>query len=123
MGYLARTAIAVIFAIFASCQQASAQDMLARSWMQFEPTSRAIYVRGVMDGIDLTVKYLGFELRATTDRGITYQEMSEIVYRKLLREPELRSGSIQEVIANTLLGEHVTLTDRQGQPIQSKTGR
>ena len=87
----------VLLALGVLCQEASAQEMLARSWMQFDATSRAVYVRGVMDGIDLTVKYLGFELRAATDRGITYQEMSEIVYRKLIREPELRSGSIQEV--------------------------
>ena len=98
----------------------AADDIDARIWMQFDATNRSTYVIGFMNGLEYLVKIYGQELRSASGARITYREMSEIVYRRLLREPELRSGPMSEIIVSTLIGPYVTITDRSGQPVPKR---
>ena len=52
---------------------------------------------------------------------MTYQQAAEIIYRKLVQEPELRSGPLQDT-ATAALVPFFTLTDRQGRPFETSKG-
>ncbi|MGO8763260.1 MAG: hypothetical protein ACLQUS_14845 [Desulfobaccales bacterium] len=91
--------------------------MPASTWMQLEATNRMIFVTGFLAGIDQTCRFMGGKVLQTGN--MTYEEMSQTVYRHLLAHPELREGPIGEIILNALRGRLV-LTDKFGNPYKSK---
>ena len=95
-------------------------DLEGAVWMRSNAGSRATYVIGFMNGLEYVVRLYGGELRSARDSRVTYDEMSEVVYRRLVREPELRQGPMSEIIVSTLMGPYVMITDRSGNPIPTK---
>ena len=96
---------------------AMADELEGKDWMQFDKTARALYVMGFYHGVQETVRAVKLDFRMT--ELITYEELSEQVYNKLLRERELRAGPTGAIIL-TILGNYLVITDRTGKPIQSK---
>jgi hypothetical protein len=95
----------------------SAQETTGRDWMQWDETSRGFYMIGFVDGMRFVTKAIGADI--SSQPGITYQQASELVYRRLVREPELRSGPMTEIAISTL-GPYLTLTDRSGRPYKAR---
>ena len=52
----------------------------------------------------------------TRSRPLTFIEISEMVYKRVLENPELRSGPIGAIILNVMRSS-VIFTDRTGKPI------
>ena len=94
---------------------ASAQTT-GRSWMQLPEGERALYVLGCFEGTQALMRTAGFEYRSL--EAMSAADVSAIVYRKLLAEPELRSGPMPDIIGNAL-APYVVLTDPQGRRIRT----
>jgi hypothetical protein len=111
-----RLLVLTLLLIASSVPAASAGDITASEWMELPETSRAMYVIGVLDGVDVVARRFGGGLRQVGDPGgrlLSYHEFADIVYRKLRDEPQLRSGNAAEAVFNALHGQFV-LTDRAG---------
>jgi hypothetical protein len=87
--------------------------------MQLDGASRVSYVMGYFDTITIVAGLYGGEFRIKD--SLTYVQASEIIYRELLNEPEIRAGHMPDIAA-AALAPYVTLTDRAGRPYQSPTG-
>jgi hypothetical protein len=95
---------------------ASAGDITAGEWMQLPDTSRAMYVIGVLDGVDVVARRFGGGLRQRGDPGgrlMSYHEFADIVYRRLRDDSQLHGMNAAEAIFSALHG-HFVLTDRAG---------
>jgi hypothetical protein len=95
---------------------AQQQHLTAADWMAADPTSRGIYVMGYIDGIEEMLIAHGIEVRAPTGTYVSPQLLSEAMYNKLLREPELRQGAAQTILMQ-VAGSVLMVSDRNGQAI------
>ncbi len=99
------------------------ENFSAGVWMQLPPDARLDYLAGVVDGMAALAHVLGGDLRPTAS-GISYQEAVRVVDARLEGEPALQSLSTASVIADTLLGVHLTIVDPEGHPVTVRsTGR
>jgi hypothetical protein len=109
-----RIVLAALFLAAVLAGSAEAQTT-GREWMQLDSANRTIYIIGYFETINFVAKAYGGEIR--TKDSLTYTQAAEIIYRKLLNEPEIRSGPMVE-IAGTALAPYITATDRSGRPFQ-----
>jgi hypothetical protein len=115
------SACLAIVAVAVMCAPAAhAADIDARTWMAWPEHIRTAYIAGLVEGVEMFAKVEGYEFRGGA-RAITFKEMAELVYDKLLAEPELRAGNIGRVAITTLVsGNHIVLADRQGRPVNPR---
>jgi hypothetical protein len=66
---------------------ADAEELTAAKCMQLDESSRTMYFIGAWDGAIAMGKAIGVEI--SPKEALTYQQGSEKVYRRLLREPEI----------------------------------
>src|SRR5206468_1902071 len=95
-----------------------ATNTSARGWMMLNEDSRAMFVTGYLNGVQLIFSNFGWELRNASSRPMTVDAISERLYRKLLNEPELRGGAVKDVLL-AVLNEFATLTDKTGKALPS----
>jgi hypothetical protein len=115
-----RLALAAVILAVTLAGTAEAQTT-GRDWMQWDSANRAIYIMGYFETINAVANAYGGEVRTKEKERLTYIQAAEIIYRKLLNEPEIRSGPMTE-IAGTALAPYITVTDRSGRPYQAPTG-
>ena len=100
---------------------ASAQTMTeitGRQWMASDKPVREIFVLGYINGLEQLLSSYNFQIRSGAGRDFDAHVLEEALYKKLLNEPELRSGSVREALMN-VLNDYVVLTDRVGNNLPS----
>lgn len=90
-----------------------ANSLTGRQWMAWDESDRAIYVMGYWHGLNFVMRAVGGEFRIKAGVTLTYEDAARMVYRKLLWEPELRSGDMADIIS-AVLAPYIVLTDSQG---------
>jgi len=93
-------------------------ETTAREWMSMSRSHRVVYVNGFLNGARTFLGAVKLDL-SVTGESITCTEIEEQLFRRLLDEPELRSARISELMLN-LISRSMILTDKDGNPIQSK---
>jgi hypothetical protein len=109
--------LAVVVVAFLSVWPADAQlaETPASAWMELERSHRTAFAIGFLSGVQHTLQRIGMDLRLR--EGVTADELSTAVHTKLLAEPVLGLLPIGLVIMDALT-EYVTITDRDGNPIE-----
>ena len=108
-------------AVLAWAGSASAQTMTeitGRQWMASDKPVREIFVLGYINGLEQLLSSYNFQIRSGAGRDFDAHVLEEALYKKLLNEPELRSGSVREALMN-VLNDYVVLTDRVGNNLPS----
>lgn len=99
-----------------SAQRRYLSDLPAIKWMQSTEGERVVFVGGFLAGVQYVLNGLGMDVRSTGS-GWTATTLSQEVYLKLLREPELRQGPIGPILMEAV-APYLTITDRSGKPIE-----
>lgn len=83
---------------------AYAQDRMieAREWMLWPHSERVAYITGSLETAESLAKSYGKKMKSTIGRKMTFGELEEILFRRLIREPELRRGAIIDVMWEVL---------------------
>ena len=89
----------------------NADDIEAKKWMELPAQSRASFIFGFLAGLDHVYNSTG--MLVTLTRPLSAKELSKEVYKVLLKQPELRSGPIDEIIL-TSLDQIVSITNKAG---------
>jgi hypothetical protein len=111
--------LSVAFLIWAS--SASAQTMTeitGRQWMASDKDVREIFVLGYVNGLEQLLSHYNFQIRSGAGKTFDAHVLDEALYKKLLNEPELRSGPIRETLM-IVLNDYAVLTDRVGNNLPS----
>ena len=111
--------LSVAFLIWAS--SASAQTMTeitGRQWMASDKDVREIFVLGYVNGLEQLLSHYNFQIRSGAGKTFDAHVLDEALYKKLLNEPELRSGPIRETLI-IVLNDYAVLTDRVGNNLPS----
>lgn len=95
---------------------ARAQTLTGRQWMTQDSSARVAYVLGYMNGIQQMFDQFAMEIRADSEKPLTSGMISEDLYRKLLAEPELRNGPVNEILF-AVFAPRVVVTDKAGNQI------
>jgi hypothetical protein len=100
---------------------ASAQTMTeitGRQWMVAEKDVREIFVLGYVNGLEQLLSHYNFQIRSAAGKTFDAHVLDEALYKKLVNEPELRSGPVRETLMG-ILNDYAVLTDRVGNNLPS----
>ena len=100
---------------------ASAQTMTeitGRQWMLSEKDVREIFVLGYVNGLEQLLSHYNFQIRSGAGKTFDAHVLDEALYKKLVNEPELRSGPVRETLM-IVLNDYAVLTDRVGNNLPS----
>jgi hypothetical protein len=68
---------------------------------------------GYLNGIEQVLSIVGWSMRSRPNVTVTPQTVSDALYKKLVQEPELRSGPLRESLWK-IADDYVIITDRAG---------
>lgn len=103
-----------VFLVWASSASAQTMtDITGKQWMASEKTIREIFVLGYVNGLEQLLSSYNFQIRSSVGKDFDAQVLDEAMYKKLLKEPELRSGPVREILMS-VLNDYVVLTDKVG---------
>lgn len=103
-----------VFLVWASAASAQTMtDITGKQWMASEKTIREIFVLGYVNGLEQLLSSYNFQIRSSVGKDFDAQVLDEAMYKKLLKEPELRSGPVREILMS-VLNDYVVLTDKVG---------
>jgi hypothetical protein len=108
--------VAVALGCFLWVGAAHAQTLTSRQWMIQDSNSRAAYVLGYMNGIQQMLDHFSMEIRSDSEKPLTSGMVSEDLFRKLLAEPELRNGPVNDILF-AVFAPRVVVTDKAGKQI------
>ena len=111
IGSLIFSAVFLLWASSASAQTMT--DITGKQWMASEKTVREIFVLGYVNGLEQLLSSYNFQIRSGVGKDFDAQVLDEAMYKKLLKEPELRSGPVREILMS-VLNDYVVLTDKLG---------
>lgn len=107
--------------LLAWANPAAAQTMTeisGRQWMASEQDVREIFVLGYVNGLEQLLSHYDFQIRSTAGKPFDAHVLDEALYKRLLNEPELRSGPVRETLMS-VLNDYAVLTDRIGNNLPS----
>lgn len=108
-------------ALLAWTSSASAQTMTevtGRQWMASEKDAREIFVLGYVNGLEQLLSHYNFQIRSGSGKTFDAHVLDDALYKKLLNEPELRSGPVRETLM-IILNDYAVLTDKVGNNLPS----
>jgi hypothetical protein len=108
-------------ALLAWTSSASGQTMTeitGRQWMASDTDVREIFVLGYVNGLEQLLSHYNFQIRSAKGKYFDAHVLDEALYKKLLNEPELRSGPVREILMS-VLNDYAVLTDRAGNNLPS----
>lgn len=111
--------LSLIFLMWGS--SASAQSMTeitGRQWMASDKEVREIFVLGYVNGLEQLLSHYNFQIRSGSGKTFDAHVLDEALYKKLLKEPELRNGPVRETLMS-ILNDYAVLTDRVGNNLPS----
>jgi hypothetical protein len=111
IGSLIFSAVFLVWASSATAQTMT--DITGKQWMASEKTVREIFVLGYVNGLEQLLSSYNFQIRSGVGKDFDAQVLDEAMYKKLLKEPELRSGPVREILMS-VLNDYVVLTDKLG---------
>ena len=109
---------AAVLAWAGSTSAETMTEITGRQWMASDKPVREIFVLGYINGLEQLLSSYNFQIRSGAGRDFDAHVLEEALYKKLLNEPELRSGSVRETLMN-VLNDYVVLTDRVGNNLPS----
>ena len=93
-------------------------EVTGRQWMASDKDVREIFVLGYVNGLEQLLSHYNFQIRSRAEKTFDVQVLAEALYKKLLAEPELRSGPVRETLM-IILNDYAVLTDRAGNRLPS----
>jgi hypothetical protein len=108
-------------ALLTWASSASAQTMTeitGRQWMASDKDVREIFVLGYVNGLEQLLSHYNFQIRSGAGKTFDAHVLDEALYKKLVNEPELRSGPVRETLMS-ILNDYAVLTDRVGNNLPS----
>lgn len=110
-----KTTATVFFLLVLTYQAASADplELSSKEWMSFDPVQRAAFVTGFMNGVEEIFSLHGWQIRSRPDVNISPVIITELLYRRLVQQPELRGGPVRESLWK-VIDENLIVTDRTG---------
>ena len=93
-------------------------EVTGRQWMASDKDVREIFVLGYVNGLEQLLSYYNFQIRSRNENPFDVHVLDEALYKKLLAEPELRSGPVRETLI-IILNDYAVLTDRAGNRLPS----
>jgi hypothetical protein len=103
-----------VFLVWGSSASAQTMtDITGKQWMASEKTIREIFVLGYVNGLEQLLSSYDFQIRSSVGKDFDAQVLDEAIYKKLLKEPELRSGPVREILMS-VLNDYAVLTDKVG---------
>ena len=109
---------AVFLAWASSASAQTMTDISGRQWMASEKAIREIFVLGYVNGLEQLLSSYNFQIRSGVGKDFDAQVLDEAMYKKLLKEPELRNGPVREILMS-VLNDYVVLTDKVGNNLPS----
>jgi hypothetical protein len=100
---------------------ASAQtitEITGRQWMASDKDVREIFILGYVNGLDELLSQFDFQIRSGVGKTFDAHILDEALYKKLINEPELRSGPVRDILMS-ILNDYAVLTDRAGNNLPS----
>src|SRR5690349_7388793 len=76
--------------------KAAPLELTGKEWMSYNGAARQEFVLGYLNGIEQILSIVGWSMRSRPKVTLTPQVLSEALYKKLVQEPELRSGPLRE---------------------------
>ena len=116
IGNLISSAVFLAWASSASAQTMT--DITGRQWMASEKAIREIFVLGYVNGLEQLLSSYNFQIRSGVGKDFDAQVLDEAIYKKLLKEPKLRNGTVREILMS-VLNDYVVLTDKVGNNLPS----
>ena len=114
--------ILILFtALLAWASSASGETMTevtGRQWMASDKDVREIFVLGYVNGLEQLLSIYNFQIRSRNAKTFDVHVLDEALYKKLLAEPELRSGPVRETLM-IILNDYAVLTDQVGNRLPS----
>ena len=98
--------------------KAAPLELTGKEWMSYNGAARQEFVLGYLNGIEQILSIVGWSMRSRPKINLTPQVISEALYKKLLQEPELRSGPLRESLWN-VADNYIIITDRAGSALPS----
>jgi hypothetical protein len=107
--------LALLCLTFLDARQVKADplELTGKDWMAYDGTIRGEFVLGYLNGIEQILSIVGWSMRSRPTVNVTPQVLSEALYKKLVQEPELRSGPLRESLW-TVADNYIIITDRAG---------
>ena len=93
-------------------------EITGRQWMASDKDVRETFVLGYVNGLEQLLSSYNFQIRSGAGKDFDAHVLDEALYKKLLNEPELRSGPVRETLMN-VLNDYAVLTDRVGNSLPS----
>jgi hypothetical protein len=93
--------------------KAGSLELTGKEWMGYTGAARGEFVLGYLNGIEQMLSIVGWSMRGRPKVNVTPQLISEALYKKLVQEPELRSGPLRESLW-TVADNYIIITDRSG---------
>ncbi len=93
--------------------KADSLELTGKEWMSYNRAARQEFVLGYLNGIEQVLSVVGWSMRSRPKVNVTPQVLSEALYKKLVQEPELRSGPLRESLW-TVADSYIVITDRAG---------
>ena len=76
------------------------------------------FVLGYVNGLEQLLSHYNFQIRSAAGKTFDAHVLDEALYKKLVNEPELRSGPVRETLMG-ILNDYAVLTDRVGNNLPS----
>jgi hypothetical protein len=105
------SAVFLVWVTSASAQTMT--DITGKQWMASEKAIREIFVLGYVNGLEQLLSSYNFQIRSGVGKDFDAQVLDEAIYKKLIREPELRNGPVREILMS-VLNDYAVLTDKVG---------
>ena len=105
------SAVFLVWVTSASAQTMT--DITGKQWMASERAIREIFVLGYVNGLEQLLSSYNFQIRSGVGKDFDAQVLDEAMYKKLIREPELRNGPVREILMS-VLNDYAVLTDKVG---------
>ena len=105
------SAVFLVWVTSASAQTMT--DITGKQWMSSEKAIREIFVLGYVNGLEQLLSSYNFQIRSGVGKDFDAQVLDEAIYKKLIREPELRNGPVREILMS-VLNDYAVLTDKVG---------
>ena len=93
--------------------KAAPLELTGKEWMSYNGAARQEFVLGYLNGIEQVLSIVGWSMRSRPKVTLTPQVLSEALYKKLIQEPELRSGPLRESLW-LIADNYIIITDRAG---------
>ena len=104
---------AVFLVWVTSASDQTMTDITGKQWMASEKAIREIFVLGYVNGLEQLLSSYNFQIRSGVGKDFDAQVLDEAIYKKLIREPELRNGPVREILMS-VLNDYAVLTDKVG---------